>query len=83
MSGKLKTVYKVYGEQDKSGENKPECPAIGSLFPHPWLKLKPFGKPKIVLVINYNYITNIVDIRTITITKSVQTKTTLVLTLRH
>ena len=24
-----------HGEQDKSGENRPQCPAIGSLFPHP------------------------------------------------
>ena len=28
------TVYKVYGEQDKSGENRSKCPAVGSTFPH-------------------------------------------------
>ena len=27
--------YKVYGEQDKSGENRSKCPAVGSMFPHP------------------------------------------------
>ena len=31
------TVYKVYGEQDKSGKNRPKCPAVGSMFPHPWV----------------------------------------------
>ena len=36
MSSKLKlTVYKVYGEQNKSNENRPIWPAIGSLFLHP------------------------------------------------
>ena len=31
------TVYKVYGEQDKSGENSSKFPVVSSLFPHPWL----------------------------------------------
>ena len=30
-------VYEVYEEQDKSGENRSKCPAVGSLFPHPGL----------------------------------------------
>ena len=34
VNGNL-TVYEVYGEQDKSGDNRPKCLAIGSLFPHP------------------------------------------------
>ena len=35
MSGKLKmSCIQSRWEQDKSDENKPECPAIGSLFPH-------------------------------------------------
>ena len=29
------TVYKVYGEQDKSSENRSKCPVVGSMFPHP------------------------------------------------
>ena len=34
-----RAVYKVYGEQDKSDENRTKCPAVGSSFPH--FRLKP------------------------------------------
>ena len=34
VNGNL-TVCEVYGEQDKSGDNRPKCLVIGSLFPHP------------------------------------------------
>ena len=30
-------IYKVYGKQGKTDENRPKCLAVGSLFPHPWM----------------------------------------------
>ena len=39
-----RTVYKVYGKQDKSGENKSNCPAVRSIFPQ-------FSKGTVCLVI--------------------------------
>ena len=29
-------IYKVYGEQDKSNENRSKCPSVSSVFPHLW-----------------------------------------------
>ena len=55
------TVYKVYGEQDKSSKIRPKCPAVGSMFPHPWLYLNCVSgllqaEPIRLLVVTYMYI---------------------------
>ena len=36
-SSECPVIYKVHGEQDKSGKNRSKCSAVGSMFPHPWV----------------------------------------------
>ena len=57
VSGKLKlNCIQSTWEQDNGIENRPKCPAIGSLFPHPCIYVSVFLVWQlIVATISYSY----------------------------